>query len=1056
MTATHQIIRSSVPGERPEAGTPHGAMYVNHADAQLGVVGPTNQAQDMLAVRFHTEEASYLVGDHVHYEGTIYRCEKPNKGLFYLADWSKAAGEAPSAANTMFEQPESVAEPRSIESKLREFKSVHDYGIYGDGVTDVTDKLNELLAELGPNAKVFMPKGTYMVTRGSKNTAFRLPHDGLTLVGEPGTVIKRKGQVYAACIELWVDDTVIRDITFDGARWNDSAVIKNCTNNGAGLVRVTIADTSIFKSGQRVVISGILGTAEANNGPWNAPTWEIKVINSTQVDLVGSKFTNAYILGGVMSMHIPACVWLPGSNNTLHNCRVNDACGAGVDVSGNYREFGPNPWWPHPGEAGGFDNKIIECHITNTRDRAICNDHGKRTIMRNNLIEHTGGEAITLDTYSEGCIIEGNTILNSAAVDINIGCSGAIGMDGAHGNRIVGNLIDGVPMIQSDYVIGGIRMNSEQGWTDKNVISNNIFRNLGGPAVVLVSQMVYANTTLPDQPDPYGTRVAARHNVITGNICENVGRSDNMKALLRKHFGYAAGSEPAGVFVFIDIPREGVGSYKNIISGNIVADDTAIVDAPVGGVNDPTNPNKTIIYQDYIKTTGGAERVSVKLFGAKGDGLTADTTAIQRALDSGYNLVFPVGTYMINDVHLNKSNKSVYFERGAKLKKINRLANGFQVHGDYNIIENMEIDGSRTTAILDYSQDAAANAICDGRYNKFINLTSYAGGQGINLGSGVRNKAYGNEVIGATIYNHTGIGVSQYQHCDGVVRNSLIYDCGLEAVTVDVFSDRGIVDNNVMRNTSIRGGLAATGNDGGSDVRITNNQVLYSKSWGLGTACHSYHTVRTIYANNHIIASAGTSLHFEGFNGPDLGWGVGPYYTSNTMFDSNIIEGGNGPSIYIDPRCDGIIIGVNRYYSLTNLGTNTRVVMMGEALTAEEYDPNYMVNRLRLHFENCVNHGFQLDTGRAMRQLAGVLCNQLARDELAMREAGYAKVATHTAEHREIMAPIADFIARFNAGDKTGATAFVRHLATVYDDHVQDADLEAKTKMGAIDGKVAG
>jgi hypothetical protein len=49
------------------------------------------------------------------------------------------------------------------------------------------------------------------------------------------------------------------------------------------------------------------------------------------------------------------------------------------------------------------------------------------------------------------------------------------------------------------------------------------------------------------------------------------------------------------------------------------------------------------------------EVVSVKDFGAKGDGITDDTVAIQKALDSGYNLRFPAGTYLVS-ANLNISN----------------------------------------------------------------------------------------------------------------------------------------------------------------------------------------------------------------------------------------------------------------------------------------------------------------------------------------------------------------------------------------------------------------
>ncbi|HVS94366.1 MAG TPA: glycoside hydrolase family 28 protein [Mucilaginibacter sp.] len=62
---------------------------------------------------------------------------------------------------------------------------------------------------------------------------------------------------------------------------------------------------------------------------------------------------------------------------------------------------------------------------------------------------------------------------------------------------------------------------------------------------------------------------------------------------------------------------------------------------------------------------------NVKSFGAKGDGQTSDTRAINRAIDSaaangGGRVYFPAGDYLSGSIHL-RSNISLYLEQGATL-----------------------------------------------------------------------------------------------------------------------------------------------------------------------------------------------------------------------------------------------------------------------------------------------------------------------------------------------------------------------------------------------------
>lgn len=70
--------------------------------------------------------------------------------------------------------------------------------------------------------------------------------------------------------------------------------ITGAADNGAGLIRITVASTATLTTGESKTISAVTGTTEANG------TWLITVINGTTFDLQGSTFANAYVSGGIV------------------------------------------------------------------------------------------------------------------------------------------------------------------------------------------------------------------------------------------------------------------------------------------------------------------------------------------------------------------------------------------------------------------------------------------------------------------------------------------------------------------------------------------------------------------------------------------------------------------------------------------------------------------------------------------------------------------------------------------------------------------------------------
>jgi hypothetical protein len=68
--------------------------------------------------------------------------------------------------------------------------------------------------------------------------------------------------------------------------------VTNVTNNGIGVIRLTIGTTNGMITGQRVNVQEVEGVTNANG------VWYITVINLSQIDLQNSTFAGTYTSGG--------------------------------------------------------------------------------------------------------------------------------------------------------------------------------------------------------------------------------------------------------------------------------------------------------------------------------------------------------------------------------------------------------------------------------------------------------------------------------------------------------------------------------------------------------------------------------------------------------------------------------------------------------------------------------------------------------------------------------------------------------------------------------------
>ena len=70
---------------------------------------------------------------------------------------------------------------------------------------------------------------------------------------------------------------------------------------------------------------------------------------------------------------------------------------------------------------------------------------------------------------------------------------------------------------------------------------------------------------------------------------------------------------------------------------------------------------------DDVSAAGFDRSQDVQKYGARGDGVTDDTAAIQRAIDAGGTVWFPAGTYLVGSIYL-KSDGGLLLDDHAVLK----------------------------------------------------------------------------------------------------------------------------------------------------------------------------------------------------------------------------------------------------------------------------------------------------------------------------------------------------------------------------------------------------
>jgi parallel beta-helix repeat protein len=376
------------------------------------------------------------------------------------------------------------------------------------------------------------------------------------------------------------------------------------------------------------------------------------------------------------------------------------------------------------------------------------------------------------------------------------------------------------------------------------------------------------------------------------------------------------------------------------------------------------------------------ETVSVKDFGAVGDGVTDDTAAIQAAIDAANGVFFPTGSYLVDDQIDLKANLLLYGEGGSKIV----LATGvtpFVLRGDAVnnfVMRDLEIEGNgaagfstvyitnSTNVTIDNCKITKSGAMallligclfakvenctlsnnyfygvdardCDDC--KFIanrctdngdtGVATSAGGRGINLWRSrgcyvAGNRFVSNSEYGFRIYSEAADTTISYNNIvtgntfqNNVRADLVLYDEGVAFS----FVTRNVITDNVIYRTVDTTDLNTVCVLHGDFNTYANNKVVKSGAFGTDCAFNffnaNYCTISNCYVENMDVAFSTSS-------------------STNITIDNCL---GNGVGKGLTIPTEGIVV-TNCKFLHGGPGTTDVCINNGPAIGKNFYEDNYI------------------------------------------------------------------------------------------------------------------
>lgn len=578
----------------------------------------------------------------------------------------------------------------------------------GDGSADDTEAIQGCINYAYQNGgmAVYFPSGAYLTQPLTLN-------EKVTLFGQDRytTRIVMKGGATKPLFTGTVDEMSLTGLGFDGnmdIQVNNvnlftitvnSAIITNCLlTDGYDLLNITVnnelqLDNILFRHAvENALVVGGAGYVQGDNLIFKSLSTLIGknyvVLNTNKSILEEVKCfgaaPNGVLIGGnsnVVNMWCEACQ-TPyvdnGTNNTVHVYSVMED----EKFTGNVSQY-----------IGGHltQTVVAEKILASGNLKDTANGTREESTTGNKTETVNGNDTETVGGDKKETVSGSKSVIVTLSLDENIGTNKISVIKGTNTETITGlsteNANGGKALISTDYNENVINRNitaakiEETLTGNKTVTAANITETVSGDRTINGGDITHtgdnitthAKVDLDEQTD--GNKVMR----VTGTINETTGaKTENVNGNKSEHVTGVSSETVDGnkteTYAGLDTTATNGETHRGD-QFRVLTDKAMQYSKPMN--NDNFNPyfsyipmvdtdgNNYNILVNSNKTNDLLPFISVKSYGAKGDGVTDDTNAIKSALNDlvpavGGTIYFPTGTYIISETILIGGNVTIY------------------------------------------------------------------------------------------------------------------------------------------------------------------------------------------------------------------------------------------------------------------------------------------------------------------------------------------------------------------------------------------------------------